>query len=289
MDSFKCEVFLTAVDLGSLSDAADFLGYTQPGITRIIKSLEDEVGFPLLVRMKKGVVLTENGRTMMPLFRSLVSAGKNAIEMSGEICGLTSGTLVIGSYYSVSAMLLPGILKVFQSRYPNIRIRLKEGGNSDLARWLSHKSVDCTFAIKPSKNIECDWIPIYQDELTVWLPQSHSMADKKKYPVAQLGDEHFISTMPGQDTEIDRFLKRKGITPNMTFSTADAYAAYKMVEAGLGVSINNRLFTKDWNGNVSILPLSPPEKIMLGISVPSLREASPATRKFIECVKELYQ
>lgn len=284
MDSFKCEVFLTAVDLGSITAAGDFLGYTQPGVTRIIRSLEEEVGFPLLTRTRKGVSLTENGKAMMPIFRDMVLAGKTAIELAGEIRGITTGTLVIGSYYSVSAMLLPGILSKFQKMYPSVKIRLKEGGNDDLARWLTNRSIDFCFAVRPSPDVECDWIPVMDDELTVWLPAEHPLAAGINFPVKAIQNERFIATMPGHDTEIDRLLKDEGLSPDIAFSTADAYAAYRMVEAGLGISVNNKLFTEKWTGMVNILPLDPPAKITLGIAVPSLREASPATKKFIDLI-----
>lgn len=289
MDSFKLEAFLAAVELGSLSAAADSLGYTQPGITRVIHSLEDEMGFELLVRTKKGVVLTENGRTMLPLFRDIVRASNSAKELSGEIRGLMSGNLVIGSYYSVSAMLLPEVLKEFKTSFPGIRIRIREGGNRDFARWIQNKSVDCCFAIQPAEDVACDWIPVLQDELMVWLPADHPFAQKESYPLKELMNEPYIATSPDQDTEIDRMFRKEGITPNPVFSTADAYTAYRMVEAGLGVSVNDRLFSDRWDGDVTALPFSEPQKITLGIALPSLREASPAAKKFIECVKDSIQ
>ena len=288
MDSFKIEAFLTALDLGSISAAGNFLGYTQPGITRIIRSLEDEMGFDLLVRTKKGVVITENGKTMLPLFREIVHASNNALELSGSIKGVLSGTLVIGSYYSVSSMLLPEVIKTFKTHYPGIRIRIHEGGNRDFAKWLQNKSVDCCFAIQPADGVSCDWIPILQDEMMVWLHSDHPLAGNSSYPLEELESELYIATSPDEDTEIDRMLQKENIKPTSVFSTANAYTAYRMVEAGLGVSVNDKLFTDRWDGDVVALPFTSPQKITLGISVPSLKEASPATKKFIECVKESF-
>ena len=173
MDSIKCEAFLAAVDQGSLTAAGELLGYTQPGITRMIRSLETEMGFTLLSRTPKGVVPTENGRAMIPIFREIVRAQKSAEEASSEIRGMLRGVLTIGSYYSVSAMLLPAILRQFGEAYPNIRIKLREGGNQEMAQWLTEKSVDCCFAAKPSEETACDWIPLRDDELVVWLPPEH--------------------------------------------------------------------------------------------------------------------
>ena len=85
MDTVKCEAFLTAVDRGSFTAAAETLGYTQSGITRMIGALETELGFPLFVRQKKGVVLTENGKAMLPAIRDLVRSNRRAEEMGLDI------------------------------------------------------------------------------------------------------------------------------------------------------------------------------------------------------------
>lgn len=62
MEAVKCEAFLAAAELGSLTATAELLGYTQSGVTRMIGTLEEELGFPLFLRSKKGVQLTENGK-----------------------------------------------------------------------------------------------------------------------------------------------------------------------------------------------------------------------------------
>ena len=59
-----------------------------------------------------------------------------------------------------------------------------------------------------------------------------------------------------------------------------------MVEAGLGISFNQRLISKRWKGEVAELPFSPPQYVTLGISLPSLRDASPAAKRLIDCVSE---
>ena len=113
MDRIKCEALLLAAEGGSMTHAANVLGYTQPGVTRMIDSLEEELGFSLLVRTKKGVSLTPNGMQMLPLFRELVRAHRMAEETGASISGILSGVLTVGCYWSVSAMLLPDILILF--------------------------------------------------------------------------------------------------------------------------------------------------------------------------------
>ncbi|MBC8536543.1 LysR family transcriptional regulator [Feifania hominis] len=285
MEEVKCRAFLSAVDHGSLTAAAEDLGYTQSGITRIINSLEEEIGFSLFIRSKKGVVLTENGRIMLPVFRDIVRAHNHAAQLSSDIRGAVCGVLTIGSYFSVSSMLLPPILKEFRTLHPGILIHMKEGSNREMTAWLCEKSVDCCFCAKPG-TANCDWIPVFQDEIVAWLPQQHPLASADFFPVRDLEHEPFIQTSPDSDTDQDRLLAALQLNPTVSFTTKDAFTTYNMVAAGLGVSFNQRLISENWVGNVAEIPFSPPQYITLGIAVPSLRDASPVTRRLVEYAKK---
>ena len=285
MDRVKCEAVLAAVEGRSLSRAAEKLGYTQPGITRMIDSLENELGFRLLERTKKGVSLTANGERMLPYLREVVRVHRMAEEVGNSICGTLSGVLTIGCYYSVSAMLLPNILHCFLSDYPGVQIILEEGTNEELSRLLKDRAVDLCFAARPSDKTECDWIPVLEDELLVWLPENHPDAGASRFPVARLTEYPFIMIDPGSDTDLDRVFSGAGVRPDIHFETKDAYSAYRMVEAGLGISLNQRLISGGWKGRVVTVPFDPPQFVSLGIAIPSLREASPAAKKFIEYIE----
>jgi DNA-binding transcriptional LysR family regulator len=287
MDAVKCRALLAAADLGSMSAAAEMLGYTQSGITRMIHALEEETGFPLLVRGKSGVELSGNGKLMVPAFREIVRADENARQICAGIGNVITGVLTIGSYYSISAMMMPGILSRFEKQYPQIRIRVQEGGNREMAKWLFDKAVDCCFCARPEEKVPCDWIPIFEDELVVWLPAASPKAKRSAFPLKDLEREPFIQISPGSDTDLDRLLKKYQLKPNIRYTTRDAFATYNMVSAGLGISFNQKLISREWKGNVVELPFEKPEYISLGIAVPALIDISPATDRFIRCVKEV--
>ena len=136
MDAVKCRAFLLAVECGSLTEVAERMGYTQPGITRMIHSLEQEVGFKLLVRSKRGVVPTANGQEMMPALREVVRAERVAEEQGSNISGMLSGVLTIGCYWSVGQQWLPSILARFCESFPGVNVSLHEGGGRELGRML---------------------------------------------------------------------------------------------------------------------------------------------------------
>ena len=285
MEAVKCEAFLAAAEQGSLTAAAELLGYTQSGITRMIGTLEEELGFPLFLRSKKGVQLTENGKLMLPLLREIVRAHRNAEQFGAEIGGVVRGALTIGCYYSISALWMPKILTAFRARYPGVTMRMQEGGNLEMARWLSERSVDCCFGAKPNTDVY-DWLPVFRDELVAWLPRGHELAKADSFPLMRLQDEPFIHTSPNHDTDQDRLLAAYDLHPDTCFTTRDGFTTYNMVEAGLGISFNQRLISRKWSGTVAEVPFDPPQFVTLGISVPSLREASPAAKKFIACAVE---
>ena len=85
------------------------------------------------------------------------------------------------------------------------------------------------------------------------------------------------------------YLEKHNISPKILFSVEDNYSAYTMVEAGLGISINNELAIIKWQGDVKCIPLDPPTTIPIGIYLPSLRDSSPATKKFIAYAKRFQQ
>ena len=82
MDSKKLEILMTAVDLGSLSKAAEVVGYTQSGLTHLVDSLEREIGMTLVQRDHSGIALTEEGKALMPAIRA---AGKPDLRDHGKI------------------------------------------------------------------------------------------------------------------------------------------------------------------------------------------------------------
>ncbi|MCC6094710.1 MAG: LysR family transcriptional regulator [Eubacterium sp.] len=281
MDMEKCVAFLSAADIGSFTEAAKVLGYSQSGITRMIKALEQEFGFSLFTRGKNGVQLTENGRMMLPSIREMVRAGRVAEQISSDIRGIVTGSVTLGCYYSVSAIWMPGILMHFEKSFPGIAVRMQEGGNLDMAHWLSEKSVDLCVCAKPV-NSTYRWISLYKDEIVAWLPENHPLAGEKAIPIRSLEKEAFIHTSPGQDTDQDRLIEEEQLHMNEKYTTRDGFTTYNMVEAGLGISFNQRLISRKWNGKVVQVPLTPPRYVELGIAVPADIEMSPASKRFIQ-------
>jgi DNA-binding transcriptional LysR family regulator len=281
MDTEKCKVLLITIETGSFSAAAEKLSYTPSGISRMIASLEAETGFPLLTRGRLGVVPTTDCIKMLPVFRELTRWGEQYNQLSSEISGLKTGRVIVGTSYSVYYRWLSRLIASFREIYPNIEVDILEGYSSELCQAMEECRAD--LCIISRREGSFTWIPLMEDPLVAWVPSNHPLASSKAFPISSYATEPFISTYSGHDTDSARTLARNNIKPNTLFTTSDSFATYYMVEAGLGVGLNNSLNSKDLNGAVTVLPLDPPQKVEIGIAIQS--SMSPAAKRFIEFAK----
>lgn len=288
MESSRCKAFLAAVDNGSFSKAAEKLNYTPSGVSQLVSALEFDLGLTLLERNNKGVRPTADGKLLIPAMREFIAQEEMIYQTTAEILGLSVGHVSIASYVSVATHWLPHIISRFQKDYPGIHLTLLDGIRQEVNSWLDSKQADIAFT-SYKEPMEYDWIPLAEDPMIAVLPKNHPFADKKHFPIEQLNNEKLIMPGLGHDDDVFPLFDKFGITPNIAYATIETFSALQMVELGMGISVMNELITRNWNSEVVILPLYPAQSITLGIAVPSLKQASPAVRKFIKYAQDIIQ
>lgn len=279
----KVRALVSAVELGSLTRAAEELGCTQSAVSHMISSLEEELGFRLIRRARSGVRLTDEGEKMMGPMRSLLAGAEQITQTASSIRGLDSGTVRIGAFTSVAVHWLPPILKEFQRDYPQVVIRLFNGDYHDVNEWLSDGSVDIGFVALPNE-VKCETIALMEDRLLAILPKDSRYADWPRFPLTECEREPFISLLQSSDHDARRALEAAGVKPNVRYYTKDDYAIIAMVEQGLGMSIMPELLLKGRHDDVITLPLVPESKRTIGIALAAGLRAGPATRRFCDYV-----
>lgn len=274
MELDRYRALVCAIEAGSLSAAAERLQYTPSGVSRMIAALEEEHGFPLLLRDRSGVRPTDACKALLPSIRDLLHAGESCAQLSAQLRGLDVGAVTVGTAYSAFYSPLAHILSDFHVQYPGIQVQLRSGYSTELLGQLNEHQLDlCIISEREGAH---NWLPILQDEMTAWLPAGHPLSTLSALPVTAFAEEPYIETYPDKDIDNARVFARCGVTPNLKFSTMDSLATYSMVEAGLGLSMNNAINGRAWSGSVRILPLAPPQTVEIGIA--SLPDLSPATR-----------
>lgn len=285
MDSLKVNALIKALDTGSMSAAAESLGYTTSGISQMITSIENELGFQIVTRGRSGVALTKAGEMVFPALMSYAHADAIIQQVASEVKGLTSGKIVIGSFSSIAANWLPDIIKAFKKDYPDIQISLLEGIHKEIDKWMNDSRIDfCLYSYRADTDME--WIDLYEDPLLAVVYPEHPFAKRESISPEELIGEPFIMPGRGRDLDVVEFLERYGISPDIQYSTLENYSAMSMIENGLGISVMNELITEGRLNRIVLVPFDPPQSIKMGIAIPGIRDLSPAAKRFIDYVKQ---
>lgn len=278
MDLEKMKTLLCVLERGSLSAAAETLGYTPSGISRMMASLEEELGFTLLIRTREGICPTQECEQMLHVIRNFVRSGQDCLLMAGKIKGMEVGHVIIGTAYSTFYRKLADWIKAFHEKYPGIKVEILFGYSTELLERLRSRQLDLCIISKREE--VSGWIPICKDPVMAWVSKDHPLADQAGIPLEAFANEKYIDTYPNADIDNAHIFSKAGITPNTQFYTKDSYATWQMVDAGLGISMNNNLNSREWHGNVKVLPLIPEQVIEIGIAYE--REMSLAGKTFLE-------
>lgn len=280
----KAKALICVIEEKSISGAAEKMGYTPSGISRMVAALENEFGFQLLVRKKEGVTATADCMQMLPAIMNYIRSNEECLQMAAKILGMEIGTVTIGSAYSEYYGWLSMCIKEFHKKYPGIFIELSSGYSSDLVdKVLTHK---LDIAIVSRRELIDQWIPLCKDPVMAWVPMDHRLAAMEKIPIEEFARENYIDANPEYVTDNALIFKKYGILPNIRIQSKDSHASWQMVEAGLGIGLNNYINSKDRIGNVKVLPLVPEQTIEIGITYSN--EMTLAGRIFIDQLKKNY-
>lgn len=281
MDQKKLRVLLTIADQGSFTKAGEALGYTQSGITQMMKSLEQEVGFPLFNKTRRGVSLTNDAEMLLPAIRDLLSANEFLNQEISFLRGAQKGTLKIGSYISCSIHWLPPIIQAFQEQYPDIIFDIIEGGETELAEWVANNKVDIGFtSFQPHQSY--NFIPVMEDPMMAVFPKDHKFSQYEEVPLTLYEDEPLIISDYTYDNDVQRILNDYHVHPNIKYTTTTDFSTISMVEHKLGVSILPKLVLRGRNGNFETRPIAPLVHRQLGMAVSPHKKMSPAMKIFIK-------
>ena len=280
MDTVKCTALLKALEIGNLSGAAEELGYTPSGMSRMMASLEQELGFPLLVRSKSGVTPTPDCTRLMPVFAELSAAGRTLDETAAHIRGADVGTVRVGTAYPQLYGTLARILTEFGELHPNVSVDLSLANSTPLVQRLEAREIDLCIISKREGALK--WIPLFEDEHVAIVSANHLLADKPAVPIARFAEEGFIEVFPGQESDNSRLLAKHGIRPDVRFTVTDTQAAHELVAANLGITLMNHLYATDLGGRVRIKSLDPRSVVEIGLALPDSTALPPAVQAFVD-------
>ena len=280
----KYQAFITTVDCGSFTKAADILGYAQSSISKMIADLAAEWKIVLLERSRTGVQLTSDGMAMLPYARELLNSYRKVQEQAASLSGMATGLIRIGTFSSVAAHWMPSIIQRFQSDYPGIRYELLLGDYSEIEQWIFEGRVDCGFLRLPTRE-EYETVSLGKDEYVAVLPVGHPLAQKDTINPNDLDGQPFMLLEHGGKTEVSELLEKHRVTPDVRFTTWDDYAILSMVESGLGIGVLPRLILRRIPYRVEIRSFSEPFFREIALAMKRGGTSSVAVQRFVQYLK----
>ena len=285
MEKLNATVFLKVVETGSFKRTADILGYTQAGISYIISAMEKEFGLTLFHREYGGVRLTSEGRQLLHMIRQIADWEHYLEQAINDIRDLKTGTVRVCAFNSVYIHWLPGIIRKFRDLHPGIDIEIVScDADRDIEKMIASREVDCGFMPStPYAGIE--YFPLMEESLMVAVPPDHPMADKKKFPLSEMGNYPYIM-FTFDKPDFNDLIFRNGIKPRTAFTVDNDYAAMAMVSQGLGMCIFPQILLNDIPFPIRCLELDPPLRRSISIATRSMDTCTRSTREFIRCTRE---
>ena len=284
MDTEKYRILVKTIETGSLSVAAEELGYTPSGVSRAISALEEESDIILLNRTHSGVTPTKECEELLPAIIKIIRQEEEFNQMASQLKGLEKGEIVIGTAYNNFYPQLSRTIYNFTRKYPDINVSIVEGTSSNLVKMVENNAAD--FCIVSKRKGVYHWVHLLEDELVACVSKNSPYAEKDSFNIRDVEKESFIEVYAGMETDNSLLFEEKKIRPNIKYRTHDPYSAYAMVEAGLGVTIMNKIWLQSLGNNIVALPLNPPHKVNIGIAMQSEENASPAAKRFIQYTSE---
>lgn len=283
MDTNKFKALKTAVELGSLTNAASVLGYTQAGLTHMMNRLERELDCTLLCRDKYGVHLTESGERLMPYVDELLRASDRLEKEIARAREQSVHTLRIAAYTSMINRWLPTLMSRFKQTHPYVNFEIIDDSIVGIYNLVYEGKADLGFVSKQD-DIKCNFLHLKNDALLAVLPPDSDIADgQERIPVEEFSGLQFIMPSLGFDMDIMRALEKSGVRPIINNTNVNDAAVVSMVAHGLGASILSELILCDNTQRVRILPLMPESYRDLGII--SMPGASELALEFMELSK----
>jgi DNA-binding transcriptional LysR family regulator len=291
MELRQLRVLQMVGETGSFSAAADRLDYTQPAVSKIVASLERQLGTTLVDRGIRPLRLTEAGNALAQRATAAfeqIAAAQLEVE---AIANISAGSLRIGTFSSAGAAMVVDALRVFRDGHPDVDVSITEiGMPSAITRSLRRGDLDLGVSfdypeIGDTFSDDLALTPLLDDPFDVVVPRGHRLEREPTIRFADLALESWLLGDFGTDSPsfrmIDRRCRDAGFDPHVAYRINDCQMAQALVAAGEGIALLPRLMLRAQNPGVAIRPLAedPPTRRISAIRL-TTRYETPATERF---------
>lgn len=260
----RLNAFVTVVEAGSITRAAELLFIQQPPLTRLLQGLEQDFGVPLLQRLPRGVIPTEAGEVLLQEARAVLARAEQLNAAMRRAAQGEQGRIRIG--FTSSAALhtfVPALLRRYREIYPSVSTQLEESGSGELLEAVVAGQLDVAFVRMPVKDMpELKMEKVLEEPMWVAVPAGHRLGARvsgEPLKLEELSNEPFVlyRRRAGQglyDAILAAYV-RAGFRPHIVQEAPRLTSCLSLVGAGLGISIVPASMTRLGGDGVVFLPL----------------------------------
>lgn len=283
MDIAQLRTFVHVAGLGSLSKAAGRLRIAQPALSRQIRMLEEELGIRLFDRHGRGMVITEQGRDVLPYANRVIADLNEFKARAAGVGAVLSGHVAVGLPPTVADIMSVPLISAFRGRHPEVTVRLASAFTGDLLDWLNRGEIDLAILYDPRAARSLRSRPLLRESLFLIGPPDAGLSMRRAVPFREVAREPLLlpSTRHGLRNILEAFAREAGESLHVVVE-ADSYMALKeLVRQGHGRTILPLapIYDEVRAGRLTAAPITDPAPTRcLVLSYPSDRPVSRAAQ-----------
>tara|TARA_R110002074_G_scaffold402287_1_gene606283 strand:- start:106768 stop:107742 length:975 start_codon:yes stop_codon:yes gene_type:complete len=229
----------------NVSATAEHIYTSQPGISKQIRILEDELGIPVFIRNGKHLTdMTPAGKKIIAIAGEILMQAENIKNIAREFRDESKGTLSIATTHTQARYALPAVIKSFMQDMPDVSLDIQQGTPIQISEMVSQGKVDlaiATEAIELFDNLVM--LPCYSWDRCILVPKGHDLTKLKHITLSDVAARPLITYVFGFTgrSKLDDAFKAQNLTPNVALTAVDADVIKTYVRLGLGVGIVARM------------------------------------------------
>ena len=225
----------------NVSEAADSLFTSQPGVSKQVRQLEDELGVRVFVRAGKRLAsITPAGEAVVSAARRALKEIENLKRVGAEYKSEDEGTFAIATTHTQARYVLPRVLRDFAARYPKVKLELHQGNPMQVAAQTASGDADVGIATEALASFpELITLPCYSWNRCVLVPSGHPLGKVKPLTLAAVAKYPIVTydfAFTGR-SQINAAFEAEGLTPKVVLTALDSDVIKTYVELGMGVGI----------------------------------------------------
>ncbi len=237
MELYQLGYFLEIARQRSFTRAAEHLRMAQPALSQQMKNLEAELGAALFIRGRRETQLTAEGKAFEPKASALLAQAEAAKLAVSDVANLRGGRLVIAAIPSVSACLLPEVIRGFGKLHGQVQLQLIEESSERVADSVESGMADVGFLQLPVSQRTFETRTIITEPFVLLAARSHPVGKLKDVPLRQLAGESFIFYKGRARDMAQETCRKAGFEPRIACESGELQTIRALVAAGLGVAV----------------------------------------------------